>query len=81
MTVKIVRKDKEDPLENLPGRDVVEYHVAVLQDESASLQDKSWAAGQLRGQWLVLSKIPARKKAADYINEILTGYRYPNERD
>lgn len=81
MTVTIVnhKARKSDPLKGVPGREVIDTNIAVLRDEAASFNDKNWAAGQLRGQWLVLRKIPQRQKAADYINEVLTGYRNPRE--
>lgn len=79
MTVTIVnhKARKRDPLQGVPGREVIDTNIAVLRDDSASYNDKNWAAGQLRGQWLVLRKIPKRAEAADYINEVLTGYRNP----
>lgn len=66
-------------LDGVPNAGQIAAKIAILKDPTESYNDRKMAAGWLRGAWMVTKRNPKFKKAAEYMNAVLSEHRYPED--
>lgn len=71
---------KASPLDGVPASEKIKENLQVLQSDDTPYTEKRYAAGWLRGAWLVLRIGDSKQQAAaKYINKIIREHKFPED--